>query len=192
MIYLVGGAPRCGKTIFSKMLSKKKRISWISTDGLESVIKVYNPEKFPKLDTCKATPKQLLAAEIKDAKTLWPGVERLIRSMLKWKHDYVIEGVHLLPQLVAKLKKLPEWKQIKVVYLVKHDTDKIIAGFKQSDPETDWLVRCIKSDDDWQTYADMVMVKAEYMEKEAKKYGFKLVNTENNFKKTITNLLLKI
>lgn len=174
------------------MLAKKKRISWISTDGLESVIKVYNPEKFPKLDTCKATPKQLLAAEIKDAKTLWPGVKRLIQSCLKWKHDYVIEGVHLLPQLVAELKKMPEWKQIKVVYLIKRDKDKIIAGFKQSDPETDWLVRCIKSDDDWQTYAEMVMVKAEYMEKEAKKFGFKVVNTENNFKKTITSLLSKI
>ena len=38
MIYLIGGAPRAGKTILGQQLSAKLRIGWISTDLLQHVL----------------------------------------------------------------------------------------------------------------------------------------------------------
>ena len=53
MFYLIGGAPRTGKTTLAKQLSKKLVLPWISTDTLESVVLKYFsdeelPLKFPK------------------------------------------------------------------------------------------------------------------------------------------------
>jgi predicted kinase len=40
MIYLVGGAPRSGKSILGQQVSAKLRIGWISTDVLAHMLKV--------------------------------------------------------------------------------------------------------------------------------------------------------
>jgi len=45
MIYLIGGAPRCGKTKVAKQLSKKLGIPWISADSLEGVVAAYVNKK---------------------------------------------------------------------------------------------------------------------------------------------------
>ena len=77
MIYLIGGAPRCGKTTFSKRLAAKKRIPWISTDLIESIVAEYmspaeRQKGFPLANVCTALPEESLRTEIISAKTLWP------------------------------------------------------------------------------------------------------------------------
>ncbi|TAL20222.1 hypothetical protein EPN90_01440 [Patescibacteria group bacterium] len=194
MIYLIGGAPRCGKTIFSKRLAVKNHISWISTDLLGTVVKLYlswdeQSAKFPNAGLCTASPRQLLAAELRQGKTLWPGIERFIHDLVRWRHDYVIEGVHLFPQYVARLKRTSVWKEVEVIYLIKHDLEKIVEGFKKTDEQTDWLLQCIKTENDLLRAGKMVQIKSLYIERQARKYGFDVINTEKNFEETILKLL---
>ena len=196
MIYLIGGAPRCGKTTFSKILAAKKRISWISTDLIESVVAEYmSPDEIrkglPTANVCTALPQESLRTEIISAKTLWPGTKRFIKALLKWKHDYVIEGVHLLPQFVHELEKLEHWDEVRVLYLVKQDQQRIIEGFKRSRIESDWLLQCIKSDHDFRHASAMVRCKSLYLKKQALKYHYPVVNTEKDFKQTLRKLLAR-
>ena len=120
MIYLIGGAPRCGKTILSKKIAAQKKISWISTDSLWSVVLAGTPKsqiikKFPyrkyRLDTHE--PELMLQAEITESNTLWPGVKAFIKHLIDCRENYVIEGVHLMPELVQELKKTKYWKSLK-------------------------------------------------------------------------------
>ena len=88
MIYLIGGAPRCGKTILSKQIAQQKNIPWISTDMIRSIVLACTPKaqmnkKFPyeKLQQEKQAtpyqdvnfnpPRRLLLAEIAESKSLW-------------------------------------------------------------------------------------------------------------------------
>ena len=52
MIYLIGGAPRCGKTKIAKALAEKTHFPWFPADYLGAVVFPYIPEneqgtKFP-------------------------------------------------------------------------------------------------------------------------------------------------
>ena len=44
MIYLIGGAPRSGKTILSKRIAQKNGIPWISTDTIRSIVLACTPK----------------------------------------------------------------------------------------------------------------------------------------------------
>lgn len=44
MIYLIGGAPRCGKSILAQQVSANLKADWISTDLLMELLRVKNDE----------------------------------------------------------------------------------------------------------------------------------------------------
>jgi 2-phosphoglycerate kinase len=193
MIYLIGGAPRCGKTTLSKKLAYKKRVSWISTDLIAAIVKPYVQERAERRRFLIDSAEDLLLSEIEDAKALWPGIKRFILSLIKWQHDYIIEGVHLFPQLLEELKHDEKWqslqKEIKVLYLIKTDEKLIAKGLAKGEKETDWLLQCVNTKDDFKKAAHMIQVKSEYVEKQASACGYRIVNTDKGFKKTIASLL---
>jgi 2-phosphoglycerate kinase len=198
MLYLIGGSPRCGKTTFSKMLAYEKRISWFSTDLAATIIRPYLSEEdgnafFDVGNILTDSPQKLLECEVKNAEILWPGVKRLIVSLLKWKHEGVTEGVHLLPKLLHELEVDPEWEtvrdHVRIIYLVKKDEAEIIDGLKRSDKAKDWLLQSLKSDADLPKAAKMIREKSLFLESEARKYDYRVVNTENNFHETLKKLL---
>lgn len=127
MIYLIGGSPRSGKSILSRKLAKKLDIGNISTDNLRPVVMPYFSKKdgfihfpFEKMFDAanvndyfeKYTGKQILKADIKEARTIWPGVKNWIDYLLKCKIKYIVEGVHLLPFLVEQYKKRKKYKNL--------------------------------------------------------------------------------
>ncbi len=195
MIYLIGGSPRCGKTILAKKIAHSKKLSWITTDAIYPIIlnslpKTQVKDKFPQ--TAMKTPsnnfrfdiyssKAMLSAQLVEAKTMWPGTKALISHLIGRQQDYVIEGVHLLPKFINELKK-NHWKNIRVVYLIKRDLNRIIEDFSKNKNEYDWMLPAIMGNKSrLKKAADMVQVKSEYFYKEAKKYNLKIFNTDNNF-----------
>jgi predicted kinase len=44
MIYLIGGAPRAGKSILGQQVSARLNVGWVSTDLLMELLRVKNPE----------------------------------------------------------------------------------------------------------------------------------------------------
>ena len=97
MIYLIGGAPRAGKTILAQQLCTTLKVGWVSTDLLMDLLRVANaPGRKMKWD---AAPEAITAA----AEWFFPYLERFLWGVSSFTDDYVIEGVDFLPAQVAQL-----------------------------------------------------------------------------------------
>ena len=97
MIYLIGGAPRAGKTILAQRLCTTRSVGWVSTDLLMDLLRVANaPGRKLKWD---AAPEAIRA----QAEWFFPYLERFIWGVSSFADHYVIEGVDFLPAQVAQL-----------------------------------------------------------------------------------------
>ena len=97
MIYLIGGAPRTGKSILSQRLATQLKIGWISTDLLIELLRA-GCVQGAKTEW-DATPEMVKAA----AEWFFPYLERFLWGVSSMAESYVIEGVDFLPTQVAQL-----------------------------------------------------------------------------------------
>jgi 2-phosphoglycerate kinase len=97
MIYLIGGAPRAGKSILCQQVSANLKVGWISTDLLIELLRVKN-EAGIKVEW-NAAPGAITAA----AEWFFPYLERFIWGASSLAENYVIDGVDFLPAQVAQL-----------------------------------------------------------------------------------------
>jgi hypothetical protein len=97
MIYLIGGAPRVGKSILSQRIAARLRIGWISTDLLVEMLRVNNSAE-QKVEW-NADPAAITAV----ADSFMPYLERFIWGVNSMSESYIIEGVSFLPSQVAQL-----------------------------------------------------------------------------------------
>ena len=97
MIYLIGGAPRAGKSILGQRLCTTLKVGWVSTDLLMELLRVANAAgRKMKWD---AAPEAITA----HAEWFFPYLERFIWGVSSLADHYVIEGVDFLPAQVAQL-----------------------------------------------------------------------------------------
>lgn len=191
MIYLIGGAPRVGKSIIAKQLMTEKNIPWLSTDVLRSVLYDVTPETLQKKlfpyggasdnDVVFAEPiKVIIDQHVTEAHSMAVGLERFIKHQLDAHDDFILEGVHLLPEIVADFyKKYPDLQgQIKIIFILDTDKENILRGLQINTSHFDWL-----SGAKTQTYQKIAEFTAEfskYIGMEADKYGImKFVRTDN-------------
>lgn len=97
MIYLIGGAPRAGKSILCQRVSAKLKVGWISTDLLVELLRVKREEGVKT--EWNAAPEAI----IEDAQWFYPYLERFIWGVSSLAENYVIEGVGFLPAQVLQL-----------------------------------------------------------------------------------------
>jgi len=97
MIYLIGGAPRAGKSILCQRVAAKLNIGWISTDILVEVLRVNN-DTAPKAEW-NAAPESIAAT----AEWFFPYLERFMWRISSHAENYMIEGVGFLPEQVTQL-----------------------------------------------------------------------------------------
>jgi len=108
MIYLIGGAPRAGKSILCQQVAAKLNIGWISTDIVVDVLRVNN-DTAPKAEW-NAAPESI--AEV--AEWFFPYLERFVWGISSHAENYIIEGVGFLP---AQVKVLAEKYPIRTVFI---------------------------------------------------------------------------
>ena len=97
MIYLIGGAPRAGKSILGQRLCTTLKVGWVSTDLLMELLRVANAAgRKMKWD---AAPEAITAS----AEWFFPYLERFVWGVNSLADHYVIEGVDFLPAQVAQL-----------------------------------------------------------------------------------------
>lgn len=103
MIYMIGGAPRVGKTILAQRLAAQLGIGWISTDILEDQL------RFKQVEGMKSKWDASPAAITTAAEWFFPSLERFAWSISSMAREgYVIEGVNFLPgQLVQLSTRYP-------------------------------------------------------------------------------------
>lgn len=209
MIYLIGGPPRCGKSTLAKMLSQKLRISWISTDTLESIVSVYAsssnyPKRFPKNILrrrthqsndemySKYTSKEIMLAYIKQAKACWKAVETLIECELKDGNDFIVEGAQLQPELVFKLQSKFGKENFKVIFLIKTDSALIVDGARKNIAKSDWFLQKTKNPETHIRIASMIALYGQWFKKQTEKFNMLVVNTQVDFEKQMKRVLKQI
>jgi len=208
MIYLIGGPPRCGKTTIAKESSKL----WISVDTIESVILSNTNKKdlnrlFPKTVVRKKTKqsndimynsysaKKITNLYKKQSKTSWEAIDTMINRELHEHNDYIIEGHQIHPEFINNIIKKYGGKNIISLVLTRFNLDEIVSGNKKYKVENNWFIQKTKNEYIFYKIAEMIKVYSNYYEKEAKKYGIKIINMDNDFlgqlKKSINYLKIK-
>ena len=97
MIYLIGGAPRTGKSILGQRFAANQNIGWISTDLLMETLRVKGDEGVKT--EWNANPEAVKS----DAEWFFPYLKRFVWGVNRQAEHYVIEGVDFLPAQVAQL-----------------------------------------------------------------------------------------
>ena len=93
MIYLVGGAPRSGKSTLGQKVASKLGVGWVATDVLRSLLKDEDASGW------NASPEAISAV----AAWFSPHLERFVWGINSQAEHYLIEGVHFLPEQVSAL-----------------------------------------------------------------------------------------
>lgn len=203
MIYLISGSPRAGKSTLSRKLAEELRIPYISTDTLRPIVLPYykieeQKERFPFMEMFDAnaiddffrkyTDKEIFAADLKETESIWLGVKALIDYSLICKMNYIIEGVHLLPSLIAQYKNN---ENVRIIYLVKLDEKKILDGlYKNTSQHHDWLMGNTDNAETVKLAAKSLCIYGEYFIAESEKYGFKCMNTEDDFENKLNQAMI--
>jgi 2-phosphoglycerate kinase len=98
MIYLVGGAPRAGKSILGQQVARRLNIGWVATDVLRTMlVEAGLPQAAAA--SWDASPEAIAGA----ADWFFPHLERFAWGIGSLADSYLIEGVHFLPRHVAAL-----------------------------------------------------------------------------------------
>jgi 2-phosphoglycerate kinase len=206
MFYLIGGAPRNGKTIVAKQLSKELGIPWISTDTLESVVAEYIPEDkfydfFPKNKLrketnnsndemySKYTSQEIANSYINQGKSLTQAIGAFIQSESHYDHSYILEGHHLQPSLVAELET--KFK-IKSIFIGREDVNEINGAISQSQQKNDWVIVKTKDKSTFPKIATMLSEFSTFVRNEAKKYGYEYVSMEGDFNQMVEEVVKKL
>jgi len=199
MIYLIGGPPKCGKTMLAKKLSKHLGIQWVASDTLQVVAREYVSKYASKKETDKLyphnaqksetndetyslnAPKQIAKNYIQQAKASYDAVDMFSICEITDGNDYIVEGYHVTPQLAARLIKKYGSKHFCVLFLVKSDIEKFVRDVKKSSTPNDWILAKTQEKETFYKIAEMISDYGQFFDREAKKYKFKVLNMDNDF-----------
>ena len=93
MLYLIGGAPRAGKSILARRILEERKIAYFPTYVLMMVLAA-----MPELALRPADPAQTRAP------IMWPILRDMAVTMLENGEDYLLEGDVLMPIHVVELR----------------------------------------------------------------------------------------
>jgi 2-phosphoglycerate kinase len=178
-IFLIGGAPTIGKTYLAERLSLAVGLPWLSTDIVRSLMqKVARKDDYPALfypPTAvardyleKNSSEQIVVDQNKESVAVWQGVTAILENPYPWE-GFIIEGVAVLPEFVVANEKQADWQ---TVFLYDDREERIRQTI---------FTRGLWDDAD--KYADelkekevaWVMLFNDFIKREAKKYGFPLI-----------------
>lgn len=198
MVYLIGGAPRCGKTILAKRLAKQLSMSWISADTLESIAKQYIPKEnharfFPKdliREKTKSsndimytdyTADEILSAYVIQSKTSWDAISMLVECMICDKETIIIEGHQIHPKLISELTEKYGEQSIRAIILTKGDVNQIVETARKGQSDNDWFIKKSINPEIHYKIGEMLSKYSNYFSEEAKKYEIAEMGYKGNF-----------
>jgi 2-phosphoglycerate kinase len=201
-IILIGGTPRCGKTTLAQKLSKELGIPWISTDALESIAHGYVPEDkvntlFPKAVLRKETNlsndemydtysvEEIVDSYIKQADTTSRAIEILVEYAIKDDWDYIIEGYHVTPKLIAILSK--DNPEVSSIILVNSNSNESIERSINSDAKSDWLRDNTKNEATYTKIGEMIDLYSKKLSEDGKSLNIEVVDMGEDFQENFDN-----
>lgn len=202
MLYLIGGAPRCGKTILARRLHAQTGVSYLPSDYVGMAIGEYIPasEQASRLPAVgrglsnderfrRFTPEDLTAGFHIRASTTWPGLARLLDYAHDERQDLIIEGFHLEPAFVHDLLTRLAPAQCRVGYLVKTNLAAITAGLQAATEARDWARERTTDPTTYPLIAAWVQQYSGWFQAEASRYGFPTFVTDDPFEPALAAAL---
>ena len=205
MIYLIGGSPRVGKTNLAEALARKTSFPYFSLDHVTSVITPYISEqeyettlplfvarlRKESVDVFYArhSTEQIVNFYLRSAETYWAGVANFIQYAVEDEHDLILEGWQILPHLLQTLVTPENQSKLQIIFLYKSNVENIVSGLKANTVKIDWVLRNAKEESTFLAIAKMISYFGNFIEKGAKEYNFRSVNTDVDFKQKIKRSL---
>jgi len=168
MMYLVGGAPRTGKSVLAQHLAATLKIGWISADVLMELLRVNNTAGVKA--EWNADP-EVIATH---AQWFFPYLERFIWGIGSLADHYVLEGVDFLP---AQVRELSRQYPIRAVFLgCSTMTLEGLTQFPGRSPQYSTLPEAFRR----QIVQDVPRWSA-FIRQEAERFGYAYVDMVNDF-----------
>ena len=201
MFYLIGGAPRTGKTTLAKNLSKESGVPWISTDTLESIVSTYVsktdfPHLFPKAIIRKETggsndsmyseysSQEIVNAYLSQSKAVWKAIEMFLAVEDKQDHSYILEGYHIHPELIKRFE-LSFPTKTRAVFLGRSHVPTIVKSATENAPPGDWFTGKTSSNETYPKIAAMLALFSAHIEAQANECGLAYFNVDDDFQGTL-------
>lgn len=183
-VILIGGSPTAGKSYATRKIADELKLPWISTDIIrEQMRRIVRKKDYPALFhhagvtpqmayefLTKNSAEEIVENQNKESLEVWNGVKAIIDTDYVWG-SFIVEGVAVLPKLVAELVK--KNKDVRAVFLVDEDVERvretIFTRGLWDDAEK-------YSDDVKEKEVEWVLAFNAYIKREAKKYGLPLVS----------------
>lgn len=191
MIYLIGGAPRLGKSIVAKRLMAKLVVSWMSTDALRDVLyETADPERrtalFPFAEDFSAdrwlrrTTEEILKDQWHEGESMSKAIRAFVEHQADANEPFILEGVHILPELVGELQKDPKLNgQVRAMFIAGTDASVVQEGLRANKSPSDWLRGA--SDDVRKAVVSFAVAFSEKVEAEATRFGLPIFERTRNF-----------
>jgi 2-phosphoglycerate kinase len=188
MIYLIGGAPRVGKSTIAKQFAESIRGRFVSTDDLEdpdeqcsSVIFYSDPKKNI------LTPSKRIEYVKNEAKQIISKIEDIIDRVINEHQDIVIEGVHLFPAYVDNFIREFGKDNIKAIFIGSISDEQILEGMARNTSPNNWLKDF--NQEVLRQIALFTIAFSDYLYDESKKYNLIYKERSNDFPKDIHDVI---
>lgn len=130
-IILIGGMPTADKSTIAEQLSAHFNLPWMSTDQVREIMKsaidsksdsaLNRPVDMPAEEYLnKFTAEEIAQKEYNQSVATWPGISFMINNDWTWRRGFIMEGVNILPRLVAAEQKKRD--NIQAVFISDQDT----------------------------------------------------------------------
>lgn len=201
MIYLIGGAPRCGKTTVARNLTQACCCSHVPADYLGTAFSNYIPEselqaRYPSWNVATVDERfatystiEIIANYRTKAETVWPGLRDFIVYALYQQHDMIVEGYQLEPRFVHELRVTYPQFPITAVFLCREQIDAIRDDLKKGTDPEDWVRKSTTQAITWTRIATMVRQYSAYVREEATKYNLATFDMDQSFPERVTEVV---
>jgi hypothetical protein len=95
VLMILGGPPRCGKTLLAQQVASERGTGWLSTDTIRDVVAMQMPELYEAAGPGNS--------HDPEADLFFPYFEKVAESCNYLVDEYLIEGVGFMPRHVAAL-----------------------------------------------------------------------------------------
>jgi 2-phosphoglycerate kinase len=187
VIYLIGGAPRCGKTTIAQALAKERGCSWLPTDYLMSAFNRYVPEDeratqlLPGQSNddryAQHSVEEIVESYHRRAQAAAPGITSIVEYAHSDRRDLILEGFHLEPWLIRDLQTR-YGESICGVLLVCLDPVKLSERLK--DEDAGWVVRLTSEPTTFPKIAAMVVAYSAKLQAQATELGLPVVSGDQS------------
>lgn len=204
--YFIGGPPRVGKSILAFAVADSLHGHVVSTDSIRNAAKKSCSDKESDLFVINRTenvsednwlknhldnPKVTVEYQNRESQAVWPSVVSFCNSFCEDDAVHVVEGVAIIPSLVAQMESRPAH----VVFVGNTSSLhlKSMIEYAERFPEKDWMKAMGYTPKRFEGMANFIQQMSLYFKTEAEKYGFQYYEiNDTNFEDSVKQIVQSI